>query len=87
VELRFGPLPNAAPPPTGADAIQADLAAARGRYVEGDFGGCLEALGDGERVHALLAVGERAAPARLLTWRVACLLALPDRPEAERVAL
>ena len=70
VELVVGRLPRAAPA-KGQDGASL-VPAARQKYVNGDFAGCLASLSAGELVPKLLEAGRRELAARVLFWRVAC---------------
>jgi PEGA domain len=67
-------------------AALGDLVRAEAAYVAADFGACLAALGDGARVLALLAEGERLAAARVALWGLACDVGRGALAEAERRA-
>ena len=86
VEIRFVDLPAVPESPRSETDVEAHLAAARRAYTLPDVPRCLAELGEDELVADLLADGRRPAAARVLFWRVACLVAGASLPEAERVA-
>jgi hypothetical protein len=69
VELVVEHLPRAPAPATDRASL---LPAARQRYVNGDFAGCLQSLDGDGLMPELLAAGRRELLARVLFWRVAC---------------
>ncbi|HEY2747241.1 MAG TPA: PEGA domain-containing protein [Polyangia bacterium] len=69
VELVVEHLPQAPAPPTDRSSL---LPAARQKYVNGDFAGCLQSLDGDGLMPELLAAGRRELLARVLFWRVAC---------------
>jgi hypothetical protein len=87
VELVVGHLPKAQSPAVNRSSL---LPAARQKYVNGDFAGCLQSLSADGLVAELLAAGRRELAARVLFWRVACRVgsgALPAaNDEARRFA-
>lgn len=85
--LRVEAPPNAPLSPSGSCAdVTAQLAAARGYYVDADFGHCIDAIARDALAPELLAAGHRDEAARVLFWRVACRVGSRDAPEAERTA-
>lgn len=75
VELVVGELPRA---PAAATDRSSLLPAARQKYVNGDFSGCLESLGIAGLMQELLEAGRRDLLARVLFWRVACRVGAGD---------
>jgi hypothetical protein len=69
VELVIGHLPRATAPEMDRSTL---LSAARQKYVNGDFAGCLQSLSANVLLPELLAAGRRELAARVLFWRVAC---------------
>ena len=88
VEIRFVELPAGAPPAALAPAadVELRLAAARRAYTLPDVPRCLSELGGDELAPRLLADGRRATAARVLFWRVACLVAGGALADAGRAA-
>jgi hypothetical protein len=79
VELVMGHLPQA---PAATEDRAALLPAARQKYVNGDFAGCLQSLSADGLVPELLAAGRRELAARVLFWRVACRVGSGALPAA-----
>ena len=79
VELVIGHLPRATAPQTDDSSL---LSAARQKYVNGDFAGCLQSLGADSLLPQLLGAGRRELAARVLFWRVACRFGSGALPKA-----
>jgi hypothetical protein len=79
VELVVGHLPQAPAPATERSSL---LPAARQKYVNGDFAGCLQSLSADGLIPELLAAGRRELAARVLFWRVACRVGSGALPAA-----
>lgn len=84
VELRYSLLPNAAARPAGPSDAQAQIARARGYYVNAEFAECEAALS--ADTAALLGRGERAIAARALFWKLSCRAGAGDAAGAARFA-
>lgn len=85
--FEVGRVPNAVGVRRGSHAdVEGGLASARRRYIDAQFAACIEALGERERVHALLEEERRDLAARVLFWRVACLVGGARATDATREA-
>jgi hypothetical protein len=84
VELVVGHLPHAPAPAADRSSL---VPAARQKYVNGDFAGCLESLNSDGLIPELLAAGRRELAARVLFWRVACRVGSGALPAATDEAL
>jgi hypothetical protein len=85
-ELRFVELPAAATAAATSGDVDLRLAEARRAYTRPDVPRCLAELGGDALVPGLLAEGQRGPAARVLFWRVACMVAGGALPDAARVA-
>ncbi len=87
LDIRLTELPNA--PPAESDWVDFEdiVSSARTAYINADFAACQEAVHDEHRTERLLASGDRTAAARLLFWRIACLVGAGDQAAAGREAL
>jgi len=81
IEITLGALPQGAEP-VPAPTHDEPLAAARAAWVGAEFDRCLALLDDDAPIHEALASGRRAIAARLLFWRVACLVGVGDPTSA-----
>jgi hypothetical protein len=79
VELQVGHLPEAPAPAPDRSAL---VPAARQKYVNGDFAGCLQSLSGDGLMPELLATGRRELAARVNFWRVACRVGSGALPAA-----
>ena len=86
VEMRFVDLPASAEAPRRQVDVEVHLAEARRAYALPDVPRCMAELDAEDLVPDLLAEGRREAAARVLFWRVACLVAGASLPEAARTA-
>ncbi len=84
VELVVGHLPQAPAPTADRSPL---LPAARQKYVNGDFAGCLQSLSADGLMSELLAAGRRELLARVLFWRVACRVGSGALPAATSEAV